>query len=138
MRKIISPTTRLVSILFATSLGLVSDLFAGAEIQLSGNRSTSVLLYVEDLGALRRQAIELEDETILKRACEIQRDRSLPPVSCFEFAKSTTETQELTEECERLAHRAFVLPALNRLVPEACRQAIESRKLDLKYVQSGG
>jgi hypothetical protein len=102
-----------------------------------GSAGISAFLSVKDKQLLLREMDTLEDSAVLMRACEIQKTKGWPPVSCFVFAKSEAEILELTEECRRQATRAPVLPALNLHVPEVCRKAIESRRLDLKYVKSG-
>lgn len=91
------------------------------------------LMKIKDRDALIREAAKLQTGDVMRRACEIQRKQNLPPVSCFVFAQSGIETQALTEDCIRLAPKALVLPAGDSSVSELCRQAIESRRLDLKY-----
>lgn len=99
----------------------------------------SSLLNVQDKDLLARKAAlivsRVQNGAVLKRACQLQRQQKVPPVSCFAFAKSTSETEELTDECLRLAPRALVLPVVDGSVLDTCRRAIESRRLDLKYVR---
>lgn len=114
--------------------GMLATLETKAELWKEGD--ATALIYMKDRDALVREAAKLQNEAILKRACEIQRKRRAPPVSCFSFAQSANETQALTEDCRRLMPRALVLPAVDSSVSELCRQAIESRLLDLKYATS--
>ncbi|MBN8540602.1 MAG: hypothetical protein J0L82_09470 [Deltaproteobacteria bacterium] len=135
--KIIKPALFGFIIIMSGSLSPLSELAAGTTARFGSGSEISTLLILKDKRALLREADNLDTGTVLKRACEIQLTKGWPPVSCFAFVKSETETLELTEECRRLALRAPVLPALNPHVTETCRNALESRSLDLKYVKSG-
>jgi hypothetical protein len=123
--------------LIALFVGLVAagDCFAGSQ---TGEGSSS-LLYVKDRDALVRKFAKMvslrQNEAVLRRACEFQRQQRSPPVSCFALSKSSAETEELTDECLRLAPRAIVLPIVDDTVGATCRGAIEARRLDLKYVR---
>lgn len=110
---------------------------AGFSGEAGGSAEISAFLSVKDKQLLLREAEAVEGNAVLMRACEIQKTKGWPPISCFAFAKSEAEVLELTEECRRLATRAPVLPALNSHVSEVCRKAIENRSLDLRYVKSG-
>lgn len=134
MSKAVFQSNQLVLMILVASLFIHSSSSAGLPAQTKNGGSVSSILYVNDKQVLLRDAVKLEDGAVLRRACEIQRVQSSPPVSCFAFAKSDSETNDLTKECERLAARALVLPALNAFVTDQCRRAIESRNLDLKYV----
>ncbi|MDZ4084147.1 MAG: hypothetical protein U1E10_14485 [Bdellovibrionales bacterium] len=91
------------------------------------------LMKIKDRDALVREAAKFQTGAVIGRACAFQRKQNLPPVSCFVFAQSGIETQALTEDCIRLSPKALVLPAVDSSVSELCRQAIETRRLDLKY-----
>lgn len=114
--------------------GMFAPLESKAELRKEGD--ATALIYMKDREALIREAARLQNEAIMRRACEIQRKQRSPPVSCFTFAQSAIEIQALTEDCRRLAPQALVLPAVDKSVSELCRQAIESRLLDLRYAVS--
>jgi hypothetical protein len=111
--------------------------FAVMLVSSSSRADLAAVLHINDKQKLLQAAGDTESRTVMRRACEIQKAKGWPPVSCFAFVTSEAEALELTDECRRLAPRAPVLPALNPHVTKVCRKAIETRRLDLKYVTNG-
>lgn len=117
------PRTFVFALLFLLS----SDLWAE-----TGER----LIEMTDEKQLMERAAAFEKLELGRRACSIQRERQIPPVSCFQFANSAFEIDELERLCLQLSARTMTLPILDAPnVSEACRKAVKNRGLDLMYAR---
>ncbi len=120
---------------FASNLGVtacVASLLYAPVVLSAGNEVSTIIYSTERSSLLQATAIRQHSD-VRRRACEIQRERDLPPTACFELRNSPTELMQLTEDCLRLSSSALVLPKAGSATSELCQRALEARRKDLLY-----